>query len=73
MEKASAFPLISEAAEWRHFIKLRQTHFLRRALGKNGLASAQAMRRHGGHGLVGHGPIRWGENGAEIFLENTMD
>lgn len=30
-------------AEWRHFIKLRQTHFLRRALGKNGLASAQAQ------------------------------
>lgn len=28
-------------AEWRHFITLRQKHFLRRALGKDGISAAQ--------------------------------
>eukprot|EP00913_Durusdinium_trenchii_P013781 g12940.t1 len=31
-------------AEWRHFVSLRQSHFLRRAVGKNGTSSAQAKR-----------------------------
>jgi len=30
-------------AEWRHFLKLRQEHFLRRAKGVEGLTSAQAQ------------------------------
>lgn len=30
-------------AEWRHFITLRQSHFLRRAVGKEGIGSAQAQ------------------------------
>lgn len=30
-------------AEWRHFITLRQKHFLRRALGKDGISAAQAQ------------------------------
>ncbi|CAK9118745.1 unnamed protein product [Durusdinium trenchii] len=30
-------------AEWRHFVSLRQSHFLRRAVGKNGTSSAQAQ------------------------------
>ncbi|CAE7036136.1 pde-4 [Symbiodinium natans] len=30
-------------AEWRHFLKLRQDHFLRRAKGLEGLTSAQAQ------------------------------
>ena len=36
------FPALIPGAEWRHFLKLRQEHFLRRAKGVEGLTSAQA-------------------------------
>lgn len=37
-------------AEWRHFITLRQKHFLRRALGKDGISAAQVPWK--GHGFL---------------------
>ena len=44
--------LIFPGAEWRHFLKLRQEHFLRRAKGVEGLTSAQAWSQGPGLGFL---------------------